>query len=396
MWQAPGRIHRTTIEIEEVETSYTNQKELFMKRYYIIFIFVFTLMQLRAISQGCVAIRSNGNTCSLAKPGAAKEWQFNFNTRYYKSYKHFIGKEEQKEREEEGTNVINHSFAWDFTFAKALNNRWSVAFNIPILSYVRSSMYEHYGNNSTKAGARRNTESFGIGDIRLTAYRWMFDPAKSHRGNLQIGLGIKLATGDYRYMDDFHKLSSTGEDSSVIGPVDQSIQLGDGGTGIVGELNGYYSFSHKFSVYGSAFYLLNPREQNGTSTARGGTPNANAIKYYTSTMSVPDQYMLRGGVNYMVDNFNVSAGMRIEGIPSSDLVGGDKGFRRPGIVTSIEPTISYNIKKGNIYLSVPVAMIRNRTQSYSDKLRSADTGMKVNGDAAFADYVINAGFAIRL
>ena len=113
-------------------------------------------------------------------------------------------------------------------------------------------------------------------------------------------------------------------------------------------------------------------------------------------MSVPDQYMLRGGVNYMVDNFNVSAGMRIEGIPSSDLVGGDKGFRRPGIVTSIEPTISYNIKKGNIYLSVPVAMIRNRTQSYSDKLRSADTGMKVNGDAAFADYVINAGFAIRL
>jgi len=65
-------------------------------------------MQLRAISQGCVAIRSNGNTCSLAKPGAAKEWQFNFNTRYYKSYKHVVGKEEQKEREEEGTNVINH------------------------------------------------------------------------------------------------------------------------------------------------------------------------------------------------------------------------------------------------------------------------------------------------
>jgi len=41
-------------------------------------------------------------------------------------------------------------------------------------------------------------------------------------------------------------------------------------------------------------------------------------------------------------------------------------------------------------------VIRNRPQSYSDKLRSADTGTKVNGDAAFADYVINAGFAIRL
>ncbi len=367
-----------------------------MKRFYIILVIAILFIQIKSHTQGCVAIRSNGNTCNLTKPGEAREWQFNFNNRYYRSYKHFVGKEEQHEREEEGTNVINYSFAWDFTFAKALNNRWSLAFNVPILSNVRSSMYEHYGNNSDKPEARRNTESFGIGDVRLTAYRWLFNPEKSHRGNLQAGLGIKLATGDYRYEDDFHKLSSTGADSSVIGPVDQSIQLGDGGTGIVAELNGFYSFSHRISVYGGAFYLLNPREQNGTSTARGGTPNANAIKYYTTTMSVPDQYMLRGGVNYMVNKFNLSAGMRIEGIPSSDLVGGDKGFRRPGIVTSVEPTVSYNIKKGNLYLSVPVALIRNRTQSYSDKLRSADTGTTVQGDAAFADYVINAGFAIRL
>ena len=34
---------------------------------------------------------------------------------------------------------------------------------------------------------------------RVSAYRWMFDPAKSHKGNIQLGLGIKLPTGDYRY-----------------------------------------------------------------------------------------------------------------------------------------------------------------------------------------------------
>jgi len=368
-----------------------------MKRIYIILFIAVLVAQQKSYAQGCVAIRSNGNTCSLTKPGEGRGWQFNLNTRYFKSYKHFVGKEEQHERVENGTEVINHSFSWDFTFIKALDNRWSVSFTLPLLSNVRSSLYEHYGNNnSSKPGARRNTESFGFGDIRVAAYRWLLDPQKSPKGNIQAGLGIKLPTGDYKYQDYFHKLTPDGEDSTVMGPVDQSIQLGDGGTGFTAELNGFYNFSHKLSLYGNFYYLLNPREQNGTSTARGGPVSATNTKYFTSTMSVPDQYMMRGGLNYMVNQFNFSGGIRIEGIPSSDLVGGDKGFRRPGIVTSVEPTISYMTRKGNFYLSVPVAVVRNRTQSYSDKLRSEDLGTTVQGDAAFADYLINVGFSVRL
>jgi len=373
-----------------------------MKRFYIILVIAILFIQMKTIAQGCVAIRSNGNTCSLGKPGEARGWQFNFNTRYFKSYKHFVGKEEQHERVENGTEVINHSLNWDFTLTKALNKRWSLAFNLPLISNVRSSMYEHYGNNnSSKPGARRKTESFGIGDIRIAAYRWLLDPEKSPHANLQAGLGIKLATGDYQYQDYFHKLSSTGADSAVLGQVDQSIQLGDGGTGFTVELNGYYNILHNpgevgLGVYGNFYYLINPREQNGVSTGRGGAVSATAIKYFTATMSVPDQYMIRGGLNLMVDKFNFSGGVRIEAIPSSDLFGGDRGFRRPGIVTSVEPTISYTTKKGNFYLSVPVAVQRNRTQSYSDKLRTIDDGVKRQGDAAFADYLINAGFSVRL
>lgn len=367
-----------------------------MKRIIILLSAAGLLSQSDISAQGCVAIRSNGNTCSLDKPGDARGWQFNFNTRYFKSYKHFVGTEEQKERVENGTEVINYSFSWDFTLTRNFNNRWALGLSIPLLSNVRSSMYEHYGNNnSSKPGARRQTESFGIGDIRLTAYRWMFDPVKSRKGNLQVGLGVKLPTGDYQYQDYFHKIAHNGGDSSVLGPVDQSIQLGDGGTGIIFELNGFYSFTHQWSVYGNFYYLANPREQNGVSTARGGVPNATAIKYFTSTMSVPDQYMVRGGLNYMVNRFNFSGGVRVEAVPSSDLIGGDRGFRRPGIVTSVEPVVACALKKGNIYLSVPVAVKRNRTQSYSDKLRSADEGTHVQGDAAFADYLINAGFSIN-
>jgi hypothetical protein len=97
----------------------------------------------------------------------------------------------------------------------------------------------------------------------------------------------------------------------------------------------------------------------------------------------------------MTGKFNFTGGIRIEAIPSSDLVGGDKGFRRPGMVIAAEPVVAYQAKKINFYLSVPVALQRNRTQSYADKLRTADTGTKVQGDAAFADYSVNAGISFR-
>jgi hypothetical protein len=79
------------------------------------------------------------------------------------------------------------------------------------------------------------------------------------------------------------------------------------------------------------FYLSNPREVNGTSTTRGGTASASAKKYNTDVMSVPDLFMTRAGLTYMAQKLSFSGGIRIEGLPSSDLIGGDRGFRRPGI-----------------------------------------------------------------
>lgn len=347
-------------------------------------------------AQGCVAIRSTGNSCAAIKAGETGGWIFNFNNRYFRSYKHFVGKEEQKERVERNTEVINYSFSWDMTLTRILNKYWALSLNVPVLSNVRSSMYEHYGNSSSNPNARNETRSFGIGDIRFSVYRWVFDPEKSHNGNLQVGLGLKFPTGDYKYQDYFHKLNSQGADSAVLGPVDQSIQLGDGGTGLSIELNGYYNITPRTGFYGNIYYLVNPREQNGVSTARGGNTSSTAIRYFTSTMSVPDQFMFRAGAAFLATKkLNVSGGIRIEGIPSSDLIGGDKGFRRPGYVISAEPTINYMTRNAGFYISVPVALERNRTQSYSDKLRSVATGNHVQGDAAFADWLINAGFTLH-
>lgn len=355
-----------------------------MKRIYILIGILFIITVQQSNAQGCVAIKGTAGICS--RPSDAKGWELNLNNRYFRSYKHFVGTEEQKQRIEEGTNVINHSYELDITATRTLNSRWSIALTLPIMDFARSSLYEHDGKT------RHTTHSFGIGDARVSGYRWMFDPKKLHKGNVQLGIGIKLPTGNYNYMDYFYKKV----DSSVLGPVDQSIQPGDGGTGITFELNSFYNFSHKVGVYGSFFYLANPREVNGTSTTRGGIASATAKKYNTDVMSVPDLFMARAGVSYMVNKLNFSGGIRVEGLPSEDLIGGSRGFRRPGYIISAEPSVTYVAKKVSFNLAVPFALKRDRTQSNADKRQSNDTGTHKQGDAAFADYLISAGMTIRL
>lgn len=356
----------------------------------LIIIAALSIYNINANAQGCVAIRSTGAVCTKQDPGhATKGWQLNTSYRYFKSFRHFVGKEEQKERLERHTEVINWQHTLNFTLVRQFNTRWSLGLDLPVVTNRRSSLYEHGGNNAGPS-ARHNTSASGLGDIRITGYHWLLDPVKSMKGNIQAGLGVKLPTGKYKATDVFHK----GE-GDVTGPVDQSIQPGDGGLGVTAEINAFYDFSHKFGVYGNFYYLVNPREENGVSTGRGSAPSQTAIDYQTATMSVPDQYMARAGGNFTFGKFLASAGMRFECIPSSDLIGGDGGFRRPGYVLSVEPGVSYSFKKFVAFATVPVAVERNRTQSNADKLRTAATGTYAHGDAAFADYAINIGASFK-
>ncbi len=341
----------------------------------------------RADAQGCVAIRSTGGICTMehGHSESPSKWVLNVNNRYFKSFRHFVGTKEQKQRVANGSEVINHSYTLDLTLTRNLNKWWSFSIDAPIVANTRSSLYEHDGKN------RFSTHSFGLGDVRLSAYRWVVDPAKMPKGNIQFGLGIKLPTGDYKYQDVFHKNDST----LVLGPVDQSIQLGDGGLGFSTEMNAYYNISKVFSLYGNLYYLLSPREQNGTLTSRGGTPSATSIKNGSFVMSVPDQYMIRAGANVTLKDLTVSVGFRDECLPSHDLIGGSKGFRRPGYILSVEPGLTYNFKKVNVYAYVPIALERNRTQSVADIFQTKLTGVYTQGDAAFADYTVNVGFSVK-
>ncbi|MEP6613818.1 MAG: hypothetical protein ABJA76_18075 [Mucilaginibacter sp.] len=342
-------------------------------------------------AQGCVAIRSTGGLCTMSEHpdslAVQGSWLFNTNSRYFNSFRHFVGKDEQKQRIEQKTNVINHAFTQDFNLTRNFNNRWSLAIDLPLVLNNRSSLYEHGG------ASRRSTQSAGIGDIRLTGYRWLLNPATAHNGNIQVGLGVKLPTGKYGATDDFYNVGANG--ASRVGPVDQSIQPGDGGWGITTEINAYYNFAHNFGMYGTLFYLFNPRDVNGVSTARGGTPSATAIATTSAVMSVPDQELVRIGFSLGTKHLDFSAGARYECLPVKDIIGKSDGFRRPGYILSAEPGVTYRLKKFSVYAFVPVAVMRDRTQSVADMRSTALSGKYAHGDAAFADYVINVGASFR-
>jgi hypothetical protein len=208
---------------------------------------------------------------------------------------------------------------------------------------------------------------------------------------LQVGLGIKLPTGNYSYRDYFHKLGSLGEDTKVLGIVDQSIQPGDGGTAAVVDFNANRILTHQWSLYSNGMYLFNPRNTNGVlrSASPGTVPLSNEF-------SVADQFFGRLGAQYQHGSFVFAFGGRIEGIPARDLIGKSDGFRRPGYIISGEPSIFYT--KGNhvVGLNVPIAIVRNRTKNTIDTEQTIQTGTDKHGDAAFADYLVSVTYAFRL
>lgn len=319
-------------------------------------------------SQGCVIARGAGSAMILEGEGflEAHQWQASVSYRYFHSHRHFVGTEEQYYREDEDTQVENHSHFIDLTATYAVTKRIWLNLTVPFVYHDRSSLYEHDRMH------RYHTQSGGLADVRLTGIVWLLNPDTYHAGNFAVGVGLKAPTGDYKATDIFMR-----PDGPTLRYVDSSIQPGDGGWGIVLEAQGFHHIVGNANAYLNASYLINPREM---------VPDTG--------FSVPDSYLLRGGVDYAIwpsQGLSLSLGGRVEGVPPQDAIGGSLGRRRPGYIVSIEPGITYTHGKFSATITAPVAVIRNRQQSYPESLRPDDR----HGDAAFADYTINASFAYR-
>ena len=367
----------------------------------------------QALAQGCVVVRGS-SSCMIRPHGSAMaddshlmagNWLASVSHRYLHSHRHFIGDEEQTQRQlVQANQVINHSQFIDLGIQYAFTPRLSAAFTLPLVFSDRSQKAPTNYNTY-----RYETHASGIGDARLTGYVWLWDPAKMPKGNVQLGLGLKMPTGADDVTDTFQTLGGP-----IVRHVDQSIQPGDGGWGVGVELNAYREILPRTEVFLQASYLINPENQNGTltwrdnTTAVPGTVTAlpSAASYYEHFQSIPDQYFARGGLNFLLVpswGLSVSLAGRIEGVPVEDIIGDSDGFRRPGFAVAIDPGIQLARGRFTFNINVPFALYRNRERSLADEQASAyrvahpvaGQITDVHGDAAFADYVVTTSISVR-
>ena len=310
-----------------------------------------------AVRCSALSLGAHGDHYSYLEKG---QWQAQLAYRWLRSDRHFNGDREMKERQEEGTEVINDVHTFDLTGTYAVNKRLSVSLTLPFVSARRSSLYEHDRVN------RHTMEAGGLGDLRLVGNYWLLDPETHSDGNVALGLGFKAPTGDYKDTDI--KYRATGP---VIDYVDNSIQPGDGGWGIILEMQAFQKVWENTFAYANATYMFTPETQNSICN------------------SIWDAYVARLGMQYAIwpsQGLALSLGGRLEGVPPEDAIGATDGRRRAGYAVSIEPGISWTYKKTSFNLTAPVAVYRYR--QYYEPAPGPN-------DAAFADFMILSSITYR-
>ncbi|MEO8596547.1 MAG: hypothetical protein ABI759_24730 [Candidatus Solibacter sp.] len=325
-----------------------------------------------ALGQGCVAARQGGpmmtslceGSSGATSPGSPGRWEVSFGYRWLNSNRHFVGDVEQPQRMEQDTQQENREHLFDVALSYRVNRRWTLTLDAPITDADRI-------NHRTKG----LTQSTGIGDMAVGAKFWLFRPPTESHQNIRLGFAVKLPTGK---PDVTSLITGLANPSTTPVTVDQSIQLGDSGTGFALDYLAYKSLPKGFTLYSTGVYLFNPKN-----TYTATTPAARVL-------SVSDQYLFRGGVGYAlpwVRGMAVSFGARDEGVPARDLIGREDGFRRPGYAVSVEPGIQYGRGRNLWSVGYAIAVHRDRTRSVSDVKNGT------HGDAAFADGLILVGYS---
>jgi len=395
---------------------------------YILILSLMSCSYFGARAQGCVAVRQMGGINQLSTSGYSLqkgEFQIGASYRYFHSFRHFVGTDEKAFRQttqggfdeygnEKGNAVNIYSHAIDLNLSYAITDRLQLNVAIPYVHNERSQVLatEKGGKieldgkmvDQVLEGTRYSVYAQGIGDIRISTNYWLFDQKTSTKGNLMVGLGVKLNTGSHSRTDEGIVLDpNTGEVITQTLVMDQAIQPGDGGIGFSVELQGFRQLYKGIYGFANGYYLFNPRESNGTFKS-APKPGLEGYNIYAS----PDQYFARVGLMTSIlksQNLTLSLAGRFEGIPAYDALGGQVAYRRPGYVIAIEPGVSFHTGKHSVSVFVPFNIVRNRIQSAADiadqNLQNStitDDSQKVHvqGDAAFADYSISLNYSYRL
>jgi hypothetical protein len=338
-----------------------------------------------ARAQGCVINRQTSPLLgSTLGPYLQKgEWQAGAMYRTFRADTQYRGTRVSQPISRLGNTVIPELQTLDLAGTYALNRQTNLTLNIPILIYGADNRALPAG---TANAPRYVPSAKGLGDLSLTARRWLLDTSTTRDQNISLGLGVKAPTGNSNAKDSFP--NATGNDIQLRA-VDPAIQPGDGGWGLIMDVQAFKQVKTA-TLFFSGTYLMNPRGQTGTLSPRSALNPAgpSAVPDYERYNSVVDQYNARLGVSHPVPGVNGLSLMvagRLEGVPTDDLAGTTIGFRRPGYTIAVEPGIIYATGSTVFSLTVPVVTQRN--------VRAQLPG--VPRDSTFADYQIIAGVSHR-
>lgn len=297
----------------------------------------------------------------------ARSWSFSAALRYYKSGDAIVGTEQVAEGE-----VIGRYPSLNLGATYSFNDRWDLSVALPIVN--PRDNFEHGDGERHTIGP-----GLSIGDLRVTGSYWVFDPTRPRSGNVVVGLGIKAPTGKYDVEATYYT-----PDGEVVLPADLAVQPGDGGWGIILATQGFQVVARRTYFYGDGFYLINPRDTNGTVTET-------ALFYFGEPvpLSVPDYYQVRTGFGYQAwpnHGISLSLGLRLDGIPTEDLVGDSNGFRRPGYNLAVDPGITVSWGRHIFSLYYPVAIARAQNPSLPEQERGLHFGGSMAPEALMLYY----------
>jgi len=330
-----------------------------------------------ALAQGCILLRQTspmfGTTGTLDQDVGT--WNLTFTGRNSTADIHYNGTERQRQRETEQTYVVNRQNSLTTTVSYQATPRVSVNVGIP---FVEAS----WGIPSPRAGGpgtRANENARGIGDITTLARMSLLSPSTHRSWNISVGGGVKFPTGDNGATDVFPDGNGN---NNLERYVDISVNPGDGGWGLISDLQAYKMMG-RFVAFGSGTWLLNPR--NTGAPSRGNVATTTSP---TNVNTVSDQFIFRAGTSVSVTRrVSASLAWRMEGVPRYDLIGRSEGFRRPGVEMYWEPGITVMSGRHAISLNVPIGY-------YFNRFRNPNTATR--GDSTFPEYVAIATYSMRL
>lgn len=325
-----------------------------------------------SVAQGCMPAKHippnlGTNGLSYLMNG---QWETGVSYRYLKSNTAYRGAKPWDQINEAGTGPDMTGHSLNFAARYSLNTRWSFSLNVPITYVEQNSLYPDGIRHTVYPGAQ-------LGDIRINANYWLFDPMVPKKGNVAFGFGVKAPTANEALKGPWYTPNGVQTRDYDIG-----LQPGDGGWGLIMDVYWFHKWIEGFSTYFSGFYLANPRNTNTSEPPQSNPSN----RFFAS---VPDQFGLQGGVNVGLGKFSLRSGLRYDGMPVNDLIGKSDGFRRPGDLLYFDPGIMWSDLINTLNFSLPIALYRNIKTSNLHRRLGVQTG------GGLADFLIIIGYTRR-